>query len=65
MAAIPEQIIERIRESVDIVDVVGGHVGLKRSGKQFKGLCPFHDEKSPSFYVDPVRRSYKCFGCGA
>ncbi|MFO7563207.1 MAG: DNA primase [Enhygromyxa sp.] len=65
MAAIPEQIIERIRESVDIVDVIGAHVGLKRSGKQFKGLCPFHDEKSPSFYVDPVRRSFKCFGCGA
>lgn len=65
MAAIPEQIIERIRESVDIVDVIGGHVGLKRSGKQYKGLCPFHDERSPSFYVDPVRRSFKCFGCGA
>jgi DNA primase len=65
MAAIPEQIIERIREQTDIVDVVGRHVGLKRSGKQFKGLCPFHDEKSPSFYVDPVRRSFKCFGCGA
>ncbi|NVB37723.1 DNA primase [Pseudenhygromyxa sp. WMMC2535] len=63
--AIPEQIIERIRESVDIVDVIGGHVGLKRSGKQYKGLCPFHDEKTPSFYVDPVRRSFKCFGCGA
>jgi DNA primase len=65
MAAIPEQIIERIRESVDIVDVIGGHVGLKRSGKQYKGLCPFHEERSPSFYVDPVRRSFKCFGCGA
>ena len=65
MAAIPEQIIEQIREYVDIADVIGGHVGLKRSGKQFKGLCPFHDEKSPSFYVDPVRRSFKCFGCGA
>ena len=64
MAGIPDQIIERIRESTDIVDIVGGHVGLKRSGKQFKGLCPFHDEKSPSFYVDPVRRSFKCFGCG-
>lgn len=64
MATIPEQIIERIREQTDIVDVVGRHVGLKRSGKQFKGLCPFHDEKSPSFYVDPARRSYKCFGCG-
>lgn len=65
MAAIPEQIIEQVREQTDIADVVGGHVGLKRSGKQFKGLCPFHDEKSPSFYVDPVRRSFKCFGCGA
>ena len=65
MAAIPEQIIERIREQVDIVDIVGGHVGLKRWGKLFKGLCPFHDEKTPSFYVDPVRRSFKCFGCGA
>src|SRR5690606_24625167 len=64
MAAIPEQIIERVREQTDIVDVIGRHVGLKRSGKQWKGLCPFHDEKSPSFYVDPVRRSYKCFGCG-
>jgi DNA primase len=65
MATIPEQIIERIREQTDIVDVVGRHVGLKRSGKQFKGLCPFHGEKSPSFYVDPTRRSFKCFGCGA
>lgn len=65
MATIPEQIIERVRESVDIVDVIGGHVGLKRSGKQYKGLCPFHEERSPSFYVDPVRRSFKCFGCGA
>jgi DNA primase len=65
MATIPEQIIERIREQTDIVDVVGRHVGLKRSGKQYKGLCPFHDEKSPSFYVDPARRSFKCFGCGA
>jgi DNA primase len=65
MATIPEQIIERIREQTDIVDVIGRHVGLKRSGKQFKGLCPFHDEKSPSFYVDPARRSFKCFGCGA
>ena len=64
MAGIPDQTIERIREETDIADVIGAHVGLKRSGKQFKGLCPFHDEKSPSFYVDPVRRSFKCFGCG-
>lgn len=64
MAGIPDETIERIREETDIVELIGAHVGLKRSGKQFKGLCPFHDEKSPSFYVDPVRRSYKCFGCG-
>lgn len=64
MAAIPDHIIEQIREETDIVEVIGSHVGLKRSGKNFKGLCPFHDEKSPSFYVDPVRKSFKCFGCG-
>ena len=64
MAGIPDETIEQIREQTDIVEVIGAHVGLKRSGKQFKGLCPFHDEKSPSFYVDPVRRSFKCFGCG-
>ena len=63
--AIPDKTIQRIREQVDIVELIGTHVGLKRSGKQFKGLCPFHDEKTPSFYVDPVRGSFKCFGCGA
>ncbi len=65
MAGIPDHILEQIREQTDIVEVVGRHVGLKKSGKQWKGLCPFHEERSPSFYVDPVRRSYKCFGCGA
>jgi DNA primase len=65
MAGIPDHILERIREQTDIVEVVGRHVGLKKSGKQWKGLCPFHEERSPSFYVDPVRRSFKCFGCGA
>lgn len=65
MAGIPDHVLEQIREQTDIVDVVGRHVGLKKSGKQWKGLCPFHEERSPSFYVDPVRRSFKCFGCGA
>lgn len=65
MAGIPDHILERIREQTDIVEVIGRHVGLKKSGKQWKGLCPFHEERSPSFYVDPVRRSFKCFGCGA
>jgi DNA primase len=64
MPTIPDHTLEDIRERVDMVELIGRHVGLKRSGKQFKGLCPFHREKTPSFYVDPNRKSYKCFGCG-
>lgn len=62
--AIAEDKLQELREKVDIVEVVGRQVTLKRSGKSFKGVCPFHQEKTPSFYVDPHRRSYKCFGCG-
>ena len=65
MAQIPDHILSELRERVDITEVIGKHVALKRSGKQFKGLCPFHDEKTPSFYVDKTRGSFKCFGCGA
>ncbi|MEE9384400.1 MAG: DNA primase [Nannocystaceae bacterium] len=63
MATLPEETIRQVRESVDIVDLIGKHVSLRRAGRTHKGLCPFHDEKSPSFFVDPNRRSYKCFGC--
>ncbi|MCK5242558.1 DNA primase [bacterium] len=55
---------ERVREANDIVEVVSGYVALKNSGKNFKGLCPFHKEKTPSFMVSPDRQSFKCFGCG-
>ena len=55
----------QIRDGVDIVDLVGGYVTLKRAGANFKGLCPFHQEKTPSFNVHPARQSFKCFGCGA
>ena len=65
MAQIPDHILSELRERVDITEVIGKHIALKRSGKQFKGLCPFHDEKTPSFYVDKTRGSFKCFGCGA
>ena len=64
VAQIPKEKIEELIERVDVVDVIGKHVDLRRSGRQFKGLCPFHQEKTPSFYVDPNRRSFKCFGCG-
>ena len=58
------QIIQAVQAANDIVDVVGEHVALKRSGKNFMGLCPFHHEKTPSFNVSPERQIFKCFGCG-
>jgi len=61
---IPEHIIEQVRSQSDIVDVVGEHVKLKRTNKNYLGLCPFHNEKTPSFNVNPERGIYKCFGCG-
>lgn len=60
---IPEEIIAEVRERTDIVQVVGQHVQLKRSGVNFKGCCPFHDEKTPSFNVNSQRQFYHCFGC--
>ncbi|MFK8001127.1 MAG: DNA primase [Polyangiales bacterium] len=62
---IPEETIAQIRERVDIVALVGEYVRLSKSGASFKGLCPFHAEKSPSFYVHPQRRFFHCFGCQA
>ncbi|MCB1185155.1 DNA primase, partial [bacterium] len=62
---IPEQTIAEILERVDLVKLVGRQVKLRKAGAGFMGLCPFHDEKSPSFSVSPVRRTYHCFGCGA
>ena len=56
--------IEQLKQLVDIVDVVGNYVELKKNGSNYKGLCPFHDEKTPSFIVSPARQSFKCFGCG-
>ncbi|WP_456380497.1 DNA primase [Hydrogenimonas sp.] len=57
--------IEQLKQTIDIVDVIGNYVELKKNGSNFKGLCPFHDEKTPSFIVSPSRQFYKCFGCGA
>ncbi|MDL1892144.1 DNA primase, partial [Sphingobacteriales bacterium CHB3] len=61
---IPESKIEEVRRASDIVDVISGYVRLKKRGKNFLGLCPFHTEKTPSFNVSPERQMYHCFGCG-
>ena len=65
MALIAEHIIEQVREANDIVDVISDYVQLKRSGRNFFGRCPFHNEKTPSFSVSPDKQIYHCFGCGA
>src|SRR4051812_11010695 len=63
MGMIPEETIAEIRSRADIVAVIGQHVQLKRAGRNWKGLCPFHGEKSPSFNVSPDKGFYYCFGC--
>ena len=61
---IPEEKIEEIRESIDIVDFISGYVELKKKGRNYFGLCPFHMEKTPSFSVNPEKQIFHCFGCG-
>ena len=57
--------IEAVKERADIVDVVGEHVVLKKKGREYVGVCPFHDDKSPSMTVSPAKQFYYCFSCGA
>ena len=64
MARYSDEIIDEIRQNNDIVDVISQYVHLKRSGRNFFGLCPFHNEKSPSFSVSPDKQIFHCFGCG-
>jgi DNA primase len=61
---IPQHLVEEVRTRADIVEVIGEHVPLKRSGKDYKANCPFHSERTPSFYVVPGKGFYTCFGCG-
>ena len=60
-----DDVIEEVRAANDIVDVISQYVQLKRKGTSYFGLCPFHNEKSPSFSVSPGKQMYYCFGCGA
>jgi len=59
-----EDILSRVRDSIDIVDLISGYVSLKKTGKNHLGLCPFHSEKTPSFNVNPEKQIFHCFGCG-
>ena len=64
MASYSPALLDEIRAAVDIVDLVGRYVSLKKSGVNWKGLCPFHGEKTPSFMVNPRKGIFHCFGCG-
>ncbi|MBF2718649.1 toprim domain-containing protein [Psychrobacter sp. NG254] len=61
--SIPNHILEQLNSQADLVSIIGKHTTLKRAGNEFKGCCPFHGEKSPSFYVNPQKNIYHCFGC--
>ena len=65
MNQIPQDTIDQIRDSSEILDVVSDYVELRRRGRNYFGLCPFHPEKTPSFSVAPDKQIYHCFGCGA
>ena len=65
MPRIPQQFIEELLSRADIVELIDKRVPLKKQGREFAACCPFHNEKTPSFYVSPVKQFYHCFGCGA
>ena len=65
MARIPDTFIDDLIARTDIVELIGSRVSLKRAGREYHGLCPFHDERTPSFTVSPNKQFYHCFGCGA
>src|SRR5260221_11142730 len=65
MPLLPQQFIDDLRLQANLVQVVQDSVPLKRVGTKYKGLCPFHAEKTPSFHVDPDKGFFHCFGCGA
>jgi len=65
MPRFSEQFIQQVAQATDIVDLVGRYVTLKKRGKEFVGLCPFHDDNRPSLNVSPAKQIFKCFACGA
>ncbi len=65
MGRIPQSFIDELIARANIVEVIGLRVPLKKAGREYKACCPFHDEKTPSFWVSPEKQFYHCFGCGA
>lgn len=65
MGRLPEIFIQQVLQATDLVDLVGQYVALKQKGREFTGLCPFHDDRNPSLHVSPAKQIYKCFACGA
>ncbi len=64
MAQIPKESVEKVLEATDLVDLIGSYIQVKRAGSAFRANCPFHHEKTPSFYITPSTQRYHCFGCG-
>ena len=64
MAQIPKESVEKVLEATDIVDLIGSYIQVKKAGSQFRANCPFHNEKTPSFYITPHSQRFHCFGCG-
>ena len=64
MGLIPNDVINQVIERSDIVEIIGNYTALKKAGRNFKALCPFHNEKTPSFVVNPDKQIFHCFGCG-
>ena len=65
MTLIKHESVEAVKEAVDMIDLVSGRTQMKRSGAEWRGRCPFHDERTGSFWVDPIKKVYYCFGCQA
>ena len=61
---ISQELIERVGNHFDIVDIISQYTPLKKAGRNYKALCPFHEEKTPSFVVSPEKQLFHCFGCG-
>ena len=64
MAQIPKESVEKVLEATDIVDLISSYIQVKKAGSQFRANCPFHHEKTPSFYITPSSQRFHCFGCG-